>query len=135
VAATARWTEFENIFAWPKANDEPLRSQGHPALGTNIDVRVTPAARETYLNLVADSEFPDGTSIAQISRDKARNQPIYVLQLRAGIWQFLVLDQRGAIAEQGQIPACVRCHLEAPSSPLFGVPRTAKRESRVAPSE
>ncbi|MEZ4298055.1 MAG: hypothetical protein R3B70_24065 [Polyangiaceae bacterium] len=38
----------------------------------------------------------------------------------APTWDFAILDAAGFVTESGSIPACARCHAEAPHDGLFG---------------
>jgi hypothetical protein len=58
--------------AWPTASG-PFPAQGH-ALDAHAIVRVNPEARDSYLALVTDSTFPDGTVAAALHEPEDLNQ-------------------------------------------------------------
>ena len=41
----------------------------------------------------------------------------------SGDWEYLVLDATGRIEQRGRLPACARCHVDAPRDHLFGTGR------------
>jgi hypothetical protein len=40
-----------------------------------------------------------------------------------GDWEYLVLDAAGRLEQRGRLPACARCHADAPHDHLFGTGR------------
>jgi len=99
----------------------PVISRGHlPA--QSVDVRANELARARYLGLVADTRFPDGAVIAELSHDGTGES--YVMRKDSGVWSYFELDPRGTLVTGGAHTWCVECHAQAPSEQLFGLPRT-----------
>jgi hypothetical protein len=113
------------VSGWPAANEKPILSRGHGTGELTLVVRTDPASRERYLAMQRDVEWPTGTLIAAFHRDKknGRPGPIYVIERRTNGWAYLAFDAEGRPAEPGTLGLCQRCHEEAPSGALFGLPR------------
>jgi hypothetical protein len=101
-------------------NAAPFTSRGHqPEL--RVDVHVNPESRSSYSALVADTVFPDGSVLVELSHvNPGRGLG---MQKTHGIWSFLELDAKGGVVESGALPLCVGCHAEAPADSVFGLPR------------
>jgi hypothetical protein len=57
--------------------------------------------------------LPDGTA-----------GPTFVMEkLDDGTWDYLALDETGTVLSDADPTLCQRCHTEAPSGSLFGIPR------------
>jgi len=98
----------------------PFTTRGHlPA--ASVDVRANDTARAHYISLVADTVFPDGAMLAELSRNAADNG--YVMRKDAGVWSYFELDAGGTVLASGALPLCVGCHAQAPSDHIFGLPR------------
>ena len=118
------WTELETIRSWPPVNDEPFVSEGH-AGRYRVDVRVSPDARSTYVNLVRGSVMPDTTWVAKFHRDASTGDdgPIFGMYKRGeGDWEFLEADADGKVVARGDLRLCRRCHAEGKADHLFGLP-------------
>ncbi len=50
-------------------------------------------------------------------------------RLESGSWDFLPLDDTGTVLEDADPTLCQRCHTEAPSGALFGLPPRFLSES------
>jgi hypothetical protein len=94
-------------------------------------VRVSPDARPSYEHLVRDSALPDGALVAIFHDAGATGPegPIYVMEKRAGAWQFSSVGPDGGVeatpgAAQNLAPgACAPCHQGGQADSLFGIPR------------
>jgi hypothetical protein len=86
---------------------------------------VSESARASYVALRPDLELPDGAIIAAFHRDAKTGQPgpVYVMTRDRGAWKYAVFDAGGRASEHGPLTLCERCHAEAPSGGLFGLPR------------
>jgi hypothetical protein len=116
----AVWPEYATVRAWPPLNSTPFTSRGHQP-EQEVDVRVSPESRDSYLALVADSVFPEGAALAEFSH--AGSGPGYVMRKTGGRWSFLALDARGAVTASGALALCAGCHADAPTDAVFGLPR------------
>jgi len=114
------WEGYAELLRLPLATSAPFTSRGHlPA--QPVDVRVNDVARATYAALVADTVFPDGSVLAELSRSHSNG---YVMRKSAGVWSYFELDAQGTLLAGGALPLCVGCHAQAPSDHVFGLPRT-----------
>jgi hypothetical protein len=126
--ALQRWDLYEEVQRWPRANEKPFLSLGHLSARYTAVVHVDAAAREAYSNLVAGSNLPVGTVIAEIHRDPRteKNGPLFAMRkLDANRWEYFVVDGEGRLRERGNLPLCQRCHVEGVADHLFGLPRNA----------
>jgi hypothetical protein len=100
-------------------------------------IRVNPEARATYLDLVRDSEFAEGTWLVESLRDARTGQtgPTLALERRAQNWRYWQLDATGVVQAEGALPFCASCHVGALAPPVFGLPRiTTPAESNARPA-
>jgi len=90
-----------------------------------MTVRVQPDALEEYVAHGSRASLPPGTIIAAFHRDSRRGQPgpVYVMTRTTAGWTYGAYEPSGFAAEHGVLGLCERCHLEAPSGGLFGLPR------------
>lgn len=119
-----RWEPFAQVEAWPPLG--PFVSRGHAGGGLEATVRVSPAARPAYEQLVRSSVLPVDTVIAESLARPGGGDPvaIYTMHKTAdGRWTFLVVTPTGFVDESVEIRLCERCHAEAPADQLFGLPR------------
>lgn len=111
----------------------PLLPVTHAAIVTAhgaalvAEVRVNAAARDSYLALVADTEFPVGTQFFELLREPRSGRGAGALSLRRGEggWEFQRFDAAGRPAPQSALAFCAGCHAQALAPPVFGVPRSA----------
>jgi hypothetical protein len=121
----ARWELFETVKSWPVVNHEPFASPDHARGCCRARVRVSPASRESYLELVPDSRLEPGTVVASFLHDAAtdRLRVVFAMQKDEDGWQYLSVRSDGTLLAAGAVPECVRCHAEAVADSLFGLPR------------
>lgn len=89
-------------------------------------VRVSKPARDRYLAPTPERAFPEGSVVAQFTKDLDTGGagPVYAMRKHTkNTWQFAVLGPDGALLDFGPLPLCVRCHAEAPADFVFGLPR------------
>lgn len=88
-------------------------------------VRVSPDARASYLALVTDTVFPDGTVIAMFhqSADGSERGAVYAMEKTANAWTFLVLDADGGKRSEN-LEVCALCHKGGVADRVFGLPRS-----------
>ena len=86
-----------------------------------MDVRVSPESRATYSALVADSVFPEGSVLTELSH--AGDGRGYGMRKAAGNWSFFELDANGGVTASGALALCAGCHAQAPADGAFGLPR------------
>jgi hypothetical protein len=120
-----RWARFDEVSSWPAANPTPIPSKGHGSGQYQITVRVQPDALGDYVAHGSRATMPLGTVVAAFHRDARRGQsgPVYVMTRAASGWTYTAYEPSGFAAEHGVLALCERCHLEAPSGGLFGLPR------------
>lgn len=116
-------------------NAEPVSTLGHGPEGRVGRILISPASRSTYLELVADSRFPDGTwilaeELSSIDGPVARS---YVMHRTKGTWEFGGLAGTEAASPFTQAE-CRGCHAQAPSDFVFGLPRALREASPAANS-
>jgi hypothetical protein len=83
---------------------------------------VNDLARANYAALVADTVFPDGSLLAELSHNAAGNS--YVMRKNAGVWSYFELDPQGLVLASGALALCAGCHAQAPADSVFGLART-----------
>jgi hypothetical protein len=99
-------------------------SRGHPPGDARATVRITPAARDAYRDLTPGTEVPVGTLVAQLQEPG----PVFVMhKIAPDQWQFLELAADGRPAAEDRSALCQRCHAEAVSDQLFGLPPQTTR--------
>jgi len=114
------WDAYAAVRQWPSVNETPFVSHGHRP-EQRVDVRVSPESRATYSALVADSIFPDGSVLAELSH--AGGGRGYGMRKAGGSWSFFELDEAGGVIASGALALCVGCHAQAPADDVFGLPR------------
>ncbi len=120
-----RWAPFRIVDNWPAAG-KPFVSHGHAGGRFPAMVRVSPAARDAYEQLVRSTVLPVDTIVAEYLADPGsdRTRAVYVMQkTTAERWRFLVITPTGLVDERAPTALCARCHAEAPADQLFGLPR------------
>ncbi|HEV8246921.1 MAG TPA: hypothetical protein VGP93_14180 [Polyangiaceae bacterium] len=130
------WPAFAEVSSWPALNAEPFPSRGHLLEPGFVDVRVSTAAREIYLGLVADNVFPEETILALFFTDRPRAHPggVYAMEKRAGGWRFLGMDAQGGLDPHVDSASCARCHEVALADGAFGLPRSAPQPTSAPPA-
>jgi hypothetical protein len=116
-----QWQGYDEVLRLPAVTPAPFTSRGHQP-EQQVDVRVNDLARESYVGLVTDTLFPDGSLLAELSHTGSGHG--YVMRKTAGVWSYLELDPQGTLLADGILPLCVGCHGQAPSDSVFGLPRT-----------
>lgn len=126
--AAARWTRFDEARGWPAANARPFTSRGHGAGRYSVDVRVDASSRDAYVTLLPGTALADGALLAAFHHDPKRGQPgpIYVMEKLGGAWRFSVVGADGKLERSGELELCQRCHAEAVSDQVFGLPASAR---------
>jgi len=104
----------------PSVTSQPFTSRGHVPV-QSVDVRVNDLARAHYTALVADTVFPNGSVLAELSRSGSGSG--FVMRKDAGNWSYFELDSRGALLGSSAVAWCAGCHAQAPSDHVFGLPR------------
>jgi hypothetical protein len=112
------WDGWAELSAWPPVIAEPYVSRGHPPGDAPVTLRISPAARESYLSLHVGSELPTGAMVGQFQPDG-----VFVMRkLAPGRWEFVELSKDGHVRDADRRPLCERCHAEAVADDLFGLP-------------
>lgn len=116
---------MEESRAWPASTQEWFVAQGHYAGTSEALVRISPNAVERYRQHTGGAEFPPGTTLVMLHRQRSTREPgpIHVMQRAKSGWDYLLLDAGGAIVEDADLARCARCHAEAVSDSVFGPPR------------
>jgi hypothetical protein len=86
-----------------------------------VDVRVSPECRASYVALVTDSVLPEGCVLAQLSH--VGDGRGYGMRKVSGAWSFFELDARGGVLASGALTLCGGCHAQATADNAFGPPR------------
>jgi hypothetical protein len=123
-APPERWSELDDAREWPTVG-APFVSRGHGVGHYLVQIRASPAILDAYRTVVAGRVFAEGTSIAAFHRSRETGAPgsIYAMTKRgADRWEFVVVEPEGRITARGDLALCARCHSEAASDYLFGVP-------------
>jgi hypothetical protein len=115
--------------------EAPLLS-AHLGRQQRAEIRVSPRARESYLALVADTQFAPGTWLVELLTDARTGAkgPILALERRADGWAYWELDAQGRARAQGALAFCAGCHAGAPAAPVFGLPRPSPPQESNAPA-
>lgn len=120
-----RWEPFQQVSSWPALGD-PFVSRGHAGGRLTASVRVTPAARDAYQQLVRSTVLPAGTILAELLSDPATHRQVALYTMQKddqGRWRFAVVTPAGIVDPDVLPRLCARCHAEAPADQLFGIPR------------
>jgi hypothetical protein len=104
----------------PSVTSQPFTTRGHLP-PQSVDVRANDLARAQYTVLVADTVFPNGAVLAELSHGASGNG--FVMRKDAGHWSYFELDSRGVLQVSGAVVWCAGCHAQAPSDCVFGLPR------------
>jgi len=119
---------------WPTVGEGPLPS-AHLGRLHRAEIHVSPAARKSYLALVTDTQFAEGTWLVEFLKDARTGAkgPIFALERRSDGWAYWELDPQGRVRAEGALAFCAGCHAGAPAAPVFGLPRTpSPQESNAA---
>ncbi len=130
-----RWAQFEAARKWPPVDSTPVAAKDHGGGRYLGIVRVSPEARQDYLDLSRGTKLPVGSVVAMF-HEQARGHapgPVYVMKKAAGGWRYLVVGPGGRIRSKGALPLCERCHVEARSDHLFGRPIDAETHPQPPP--
>ena len=114
------WDGYGEVLRMPSVTSQSFTSRGHLPL-QSVDVRVNDVARAHYTALVADTVFPNGSVLAELSRNANGNG--FVMRKEGGHWSYFELDSRGSLLVSGPAAWCAGCHAQAPSDHVFGLPR------------
>jgi hypothetical protein len=132
--AATKWDGFADLGTYRSAG-KPFLSRGHFAGRWIAEVLVTPTASDTYAGLTRSSHFATGAVLAKkhTEKDSHAPGPIFVMIKHdpgyfpeGGDWEYLVTDPEGWIEDRGAIASCARCHAEATSNWVFGLPSEAR---------
>ena len=133
-AERPRWEHADEAPTWPRVGAAWFASRGHFVGTRTAEVHVAPLGEAGYAALSPATELAAGTVVAELTRDAARATPgptLVMVRREAGYdveghdWEYVVVDSGGRVEARGPLPACRRCHAEAPSRFLFGAPREA----------
>ena len=130
--AAASWDRMAEVSSWPPVTPQPYISLGHPPGYFLATVRVSPDDRDAYVNLRSGTELGVGAVVAQFQQDPARAEPgpvFVMIKQSADAWQYLIVDTTGRIEHRGESPLCERCHAEAVTDRLFGLPAPSDARS------
>lgn len=116
----AVWQRYAEAQGWPAANSAPFPSRGHQP-EQQVDVRVNDVARSSYVALVTDTVFPEGSLLFEQAH--GHEGLGYAMHKAGGRWSFIQLDARGAVLASGALAVCAGCHAQAPADQVFGLPR------------
>jgi hypothetical protein len=92
-------------------------------------VRTPPASLQHYRDLTLGGEVPPGFRVAAFHIDESTGGPgpIYAATRQIdGMWHYVLADGAGGLIEEGALPVCARCHDEAPTHGLFGLPQAPR---------
>jgi len=118
----APWQGYDEVVRTPLVTSAPFASRGHLP-EQSVEVRANDVARGPYAALVADTVFPEGSLLAELSPNASGNG--YVMRKSAGAWSYFELDVHGNLLASGTPAHCAGCHSQALSDHVFGLPRTA----------
>jgi hypothetical protein len=124
----AIWKRFAESKSWPTLSRAPFVSQGHGFGNYRAVVRANSVARPGYEALQPGCSLPPGSILFETVTDLegSGQEEHYVMEKAPdGGWRFLVLSREGVIESQANVTLCQRCHAEAPSDHVFGLPRSA----------
>jgi hypothetical protein len=123
-----RWTRFDEVKAWSPVSTRPFTSRGHGAGRYTVEVVVDAESRALYAALLPGTTLPDGSVLVALHHDPklGRPGPIYVMEKIGGAWEFLVVTADGKLERRGELELCRRCHAEAVSDHVFGLPVIAR---------
>jgi hypothetical protein len=105
-------------------------SRGHFVDGRPATVLVNAAAAAPYLARHPEGRFPAGAVLVErLAAGRTERGALLAMIKRApgsfeagGDWEYLVAQSDGAVEDRGSLVLCARCHAEAPSDWVFGVP-------------
>lgn len=127
------YPNWASVSSWPALTEaqgtEPsvtrFASLGHGGGRYSYSVHVEPQHERAYRELVAEHPFPAGATLwVQLFDAKSGDLgPIYVMHKADTKWDFTQLNAAGLIVK-GAVETCRRCHSEAPTDHLFGLPRS-----------
>lgn len=129
------WAHFDEIASVRALNARPFLQRGHDPPRGFADVRANAIAEGPYLELVSDTELPEGSILALFFCDETRSteRGVYVMHKRASGWNYLALDSQGRPDPRIDVSACPLCHDGAPADNLFGLPRHIELAPALAP--
>jgi len=113
------WEVYAEVQHWPMAGVEPFVSRGHQPEQA-VELRVNTVARASYLGLVTDTIFPEGSVLVELSRG---NGPGYAMQKVRGAWRYVELDGQGRVLSSTSRGPCADCHAQAAADHVFGPAR------------
>ena len=117
-----------------KANRARLVSKGHAADRWDVDVYVSPAAKDAFT--APRGELPVGTQLVKEHFERfgaagagdTPHGPIMMMEKKPrgfdpdhGDWRYVVLGASGDIVKDGPIESCKGCHDDAPHDHVFRV--------------
>ncbi len=114
------WSRYAEAQRWPVVNSSPFTTRGHEPERA-VDVRANEVARAAYVGLVTDTVFANGAGLIELPHSPGADNGLGMLKEDGG-WQFIELDARGGVLGSGAPSRCVRCHIQAPSDEVFGLP-------------
>jgi hypothetical protein len=132
--AAVKWEGFGDLGAY-RAMGKPFISRGHFAGRWQAEVLANESAAGTYAKLSRSSHFSPGAVLVKkhSEKDSRAPGPIFVMAKHepgffapGGDWEYLVADSDGWIEDRGPLPACARCHAEAVTDWVFGLPADAR---------
>lgn len=115
-----RWPLIQESQQWPVL--ARYESHGHPLDIRQVALKVSPNARQAYINLTVGAELPLNSVVIQELSGGPHEPPKALLAMSKTPdgWQFHHLTPDGKAA--GSTRLCGRCHAEARSDSLFGMP-------------
>lgn len=117
-----RWAHWAQLSHWQRLPAEPFPSAGHPGAGL-AQAHLPPEWAQAYRQLSVGRPLPPGALVALSLRATADGPPERWLAMERGGagWRYLQLDREGFITSRDD-ERCRRCHAEAPTDGLFGLP-------------
>jgi hypothetical protein len=118
----AQWREYSDLQRLALVNREVIPTNNHNPFEWGLRVRITPAALSLYEHWHVGAVMPMGTWVVaeHQSRTNAAPGPYYFASKTASGWVFGAATPEGALLSPD--PSCARCHAEAPSDFVFGLP-------------
>jgi hypothetical protein len=118
------WARLAEVRQWEPVAAKPFVSRGHGTGDWKTVVRVSSDLAEEYRRLPGQvSSEPGAVAAAFHTLPDGTPGPTFVMEkLPDGSWDYLAVDDSGTALSSSDGSLCQRCHTEAPSGALFGIP-------------
>ncbi|MEZ4311320.1 MAG: hypothetical protein R3F14_25030 [Polyangiaceae bacterium] len=128
----ARWARWDELASWRVAI--PRAPSQHLAADHDAETLASPEAPAYPPRGPARAPGPGAALVQRLYAPEGTTPELYFVMSRPSVapaapaassapapaWDFAILDAAGFVTEVGSIPACARCHAEAPHDGLFG---------------